>query len=303
MVKATFLKEVPLFFGFTDKECGEVLRSAKEKCFPAGKVIFKEGAKGDALYIIVSGSVAIEKQAILPTTGALSTLILKSGDFFGELALFDKGSRTSTARTLEKTTVIVLMEKDFERLLNKTSLALKFMKNIIQIIATRIRHVNQELMVFYEMGKLFSQSCSPDTLFNDALTVIALSLNARRGVLLLKNNITGALDEKARYGYKEGAAVTVDLDTALRVLQEGKPFLGEGKEPLLLVPFGPSEARNGLLAFSGRKTKGKVKSLFNPDEVNMVSAAARLLETALKNMEYQIEEQSRQRLKRKYITF
>jgi CRP-like cAMP-binding protein len=306
VVSPAFLKSIPLFFGFTNKECQVVLRTAQEKCFPKDKVIFREGQRGDALYIIISGSVLIEKQPLLKSTGALSTLHFKTGDFFGELAVFDTGPRTSNARTLEKTTVIVLMQQDFLRLLKKSSLALKFLKNCIQVIAQRIRHVNQELMVFYELSRFFSQSYTLDSLCVDVLTILALSLDARRGRLFLKNEFTGGFEEKARYESKKDASSrteVIDWELAVEVLQKGMPQQVFRKEAILLVPFGLGEAKNGLIIFSGRRKKGKPKALFTSNEINMVSAVARLLETALQNIEYRLKEQSRQRLKRKYIAF
>jgi CRP-like cAMP-binding protein len=306
VVSSAFLKSIPLFFGFTNQECQIVLRAAQEKCFPKDKIIFREGQRGDALYIIISGSVIIEKQPLLKSTGALSTLHFKTGDFFGELALFDTGPRTSNARTLEKTTVIVLMQQDFLHLLKKSSLALKFLKNCIQVIASRIRHVNRELMVFYELDRFLSHSYTLESLCVDVLTVLALSLDVRRGRLFLKNEITGDFEEKARYEYKKAATYetdVIDWDLVQRVLEKGMPWQEFRKEAVLLVPFGLGEVKKGLVLFSGRRKRTKSKSVFTPDEINMVSTVVRLFETALLNIDYRLNEQSRQRLKRKYIAF
>ena len=63
--------------------------------FSDGDIIIKQGAIGDEMFVIESGSVRVFR-----TIGGAETLlgVLKSDEIFGELALFDYKPRSASAR-------------------------------------------------------------------------------------------------------------------------------------------------------------------------------------------------------------
>ncbi|HMV19904.1 MAG: cyclic nucleotide-binding domain-containing protein [Betaproteobacteria bacterium] len=102
-----------LFAGLTLNELKIVEGFTHDRHFLPGEVVFDEGEVGQALYVIVSGSVLIcrQGQADRPIARLLG------GNFFGELALLDDSPRSAQARALERTEIAVLFRGDFERLL------------------------------------------------------------------------------------------------------------------------------------------------------------------------------------------
>ena len=58
--------------------------------FAAGQLIFAEGEIGAEMFIIQSGKVRISKRS---KDGEKTLVILEEGDFFGEMAVIDKGPR------------------------------------------------------------------------------------------------------------------------------------------------------------------------------------------------------------------
>jgi CRP-like cAMP-binding protein len=88
------LEDVPLFAGLNKRELRQVAALFKERRFPAGEVIVKEGTGGSAFYLIDSGTAAV-------SIGSAEQGELTEGDYFGEIALIDEGTRlaTITART------------------------------------------------------------------------------------------------------------------------------------------------------------------------------------------------------------
>ncbi len=82
-----------------------------------GKAVFEEGDPGDALYILVSGSVAMQKGtmtlAVLRADG-LGSSERNGGCFFGEMALIDGKPRMATARTLGPAKMLVLGGRWFQ---------------------------------------------------------------------------------------------------------------------------------------------------------------------------------------------
>lgn len=103
-----------------------------------GEVIFKEGEKGDNMYVIQSGKVKITKK-----TGDVDLTIatLETGEIFGEMALFDKLPRSANASADGEARVLNIDKKKFFSTVSRDpSLVFKIMESTSQ----RIRNLNDE---------------------------------------------------------------------------------------------------------------------------------------------------------------
>jgi putative peptide zinc metalloprotease protein len=81
---------------------------------PVGGTVFAQGQPGDAFYLIRSGQAEVAqarngKEEVLRTLGP--------GDYFGEIALLGRVTRTATIRALSTLQLLVLRKGDFDRLL------------------------------------------------------------------------------------------------------------------------------------------------------------------------------------------
>jgi eukaryotic-like serine/threonine-protein kinase len=75
------------------------------KTFSAGEVIFREGDKGDAAYMIVAGRC----RAYRTVDGVPETLAtMEPGDAFGEMALILFEPRSASVMAIDDVTVLVL---------------------------------------------------------------------------------------------------------------------------------------------------------------------------------------------------
>jgi uncharacterized protein (TIGR02266 family) len=92
--------------------------TASEETYQDGQVIIKEGASGDWVYVILSGSVEISR-----TIGDKKFVIelLETGEVFGELGFFAGVPRTATACAVGETTVGVIDREFLDREFNKLS--------------------------------------------------------------------------------------------------------------------------------------------------------------------------------------
>jgi len=68
-----------------------------------GEVLFEQGDTGDALYAIMSGT--LEFSIISREGRKLSLDVMRPGALFGEIALFDPGTRTASVTALESSRV------------------------------------------------------------------------------------------------------------------------------------------------------------------------------------------------------
>ena len=83
------LQRVRLFADLDLREVEQIARLFKERRFPAGETIIREGTGGAAFYVIDSGEVTV-------TIGGEPRATLGPGDYFGEIALLDEGPRIAT---------------------------------------------------------------------------------------------------------------------------------------------------------------------------------------------------------------
>ena len=87
---------------------------AEEKHYPADAVIFREGDRGGAIFVIARGRVRISRRI---SGGEEAFAILKPGEIFGEMSLLDPGSgRSADAVAHEDAVVLELSRERFEAL-------------------------------------------------------------------------------------------------------------------------------------------------------------------------------------------
>lgn len=110
------------------------------KVYKAGEVIVRQGEVGDCMFVIQSGKVEV----IQESPGKEVRLAeLGEGDFFGEMALFEKDVRSATVRPLGEVRLLTVDKKMFLRKIHEDpSLAFRIMRKM----SNRIRELNNELM-------------------------------------------------------------------------------------------------------------------------------------------------------------
>ncbi|MBM3533074.1 MAG: cyclic nucleotide-binding domain-containing protein [Alphaproteobacteria bacterium] len=82
--------KVPLFRHLTASRIASVALVLRPVRIEAGSTVVRKGEEADGMYFIVTGELLVEAPG--------HTVMLKSGDFFGEMALLDGGKRSTTVR-------------------------------------------------------------------------------------------------------------------------------------------------------------------------------------------------------------
>ncbi len=130
--------QIELFSQLTQRELGIVAGFVHRRELLAGEVVFDAGEEGQALYVIVSGKVAIA----LPGQQETPLAELQANNFFGELGLLDDWPRSAQARTLAPTELAVLFRGDFERLMDSHArIAAKITMQLARHLGLRLRQM------------------------------------------------------------------------------------------------------------------------------------------------------------------
>ncbi|HSS18959.1 MAG TPA: DUF1003 domain-containing protein [Pyrinomonadaceae bacterium] len=113
--EAESLASVPLFKRLSPEELQQLAEEVDQVHFKADETIFNERDIGDALYVVEKGSVRIWvlDEDVEPVT----LTELKPGEFFGELAVLDRGPRSTNATAIEDTILHRLSSDDFQKFL------------------------------------------------------------------------------------------------------------------------------------------------------------------------------------------
>ena len=115
--EADSLSRIPLFRRLTPEELEQLAEEVDQVKFDPDETIFNEQDKGDALYVVEAGSVRIWvlDEDVEPVT----LKELGPGEFFGELAVLDRGPRSTNATAIGETTLHRLSSDDFQAFLMK----------------------------------------------------------------------------------------------------------------------------------------------------------------------------------------
>jgi len=150
------LQRFPIFQGLSAKNLEEVRRILHEKKIAANEFITREGERGDALFLLLSGRVEVTKSLTLMTgrnnldTRDKSLMVLRAEDapYFGEMALLKEDScRTATVKAMEECLVGVLHRKDFIALCETdTGLGYRLLLNIARTLVGRLDKMNQDIL-------------------------------------------------------------------------------------------------------------------------------------------------------------
>jgi CRP-like cAMP-binding protein len=111
------LRRCALFEGLDDAALEVVVQQLRRRRFRRGEVVFHQGDPGDALHVVATGAIKI----VLPSTEGDEAIIatLRTGDFFGELALLDGAPRSATAIALEPCETLALPRAALHTLLDR----------------------------------------------------------------------------------------------------------------------------------------------------------------------------------------
>ena len=101
------LEAIPLFRDLSKKEREQISRWADEVDVPAGFPLLEQGAFPHEFFVVEEGTVEVTKDGAHITD-------LGPGDFFGEIAIFERDRRTATVVAATQATLIVMLARDFE---------------------------------------------------------------------------------------------------------------------------------------------------------------------------------------------
>jgi CRP/FNR family cyclic AMP-dependent transcriptional regulator len=132
------LADIQLFEGLTPAQLEWVAQRAHRRAFPAGTNVLTIEQPGEAVYIILHGTVKINVEQGDGRDVILS--ILGAGDLLGEMSLIDSIGRSASALTLENSLMLWMDKQTFNYLLDEFP---PVARNLVRILSARVRLSDQ----------------------------------------------------------------------------------------------------------------------------------------------------------------
>ncbi|MFN7972460.1 MAG: cyclic nucleotide-binding domain-containing protein [Acidobacteriota bacterium] len=115
--------------------------------FKAGDIVFRDGERGEEMYIVHAGIVEVCKELDSRRT-VLSRL--EKGDFFGEMAILENLPRSATVEVVEDAILIRINKATFEALLKSNiEIAIRMLRKY----SIRLREANMEIERLHQRKK------------------------------------------------------------------------------------------------------------------------------------------------------
>jgi uncharacterized membrane protein len=138
MEHSELLAQIPLFDPLAAEDLDALARRVTERRYKSGERVFDMGDEGSSMYVVLSGAV----QIFLPGHNDEPRVVLKdarTGEYFGELSLFDDKPRSASVEATVDTVLLELTREQFGDHLSKSRNAAIV---ILAEMANRLRETN-----------------------------------------------------------------------------------------------------------------------------------------------------------------
>lgn len=312
------LKRIAVLEAMDDEALARLAAVLEPREFADSQTIFQENDPGDGMYFIASGAVRIEKQTGA-AAGAKTLAILEPGDYFGEMALFDRQPRSASAVACGATGILRLSTEAFGVLHGSAGHAgLSVLFAMIRTSSERIRRLSTHVVVYDEVGKAIGESKTLSQLLDVVLRQLGPATQADWGLVVLRAQFSDRLELRGVVNLSLSAAQQEDIAAAkgflalamqeprerlVRDLREEEPFktcrrLGFETPALLLAPIVVESQSLGLIVLGGHQP-----GQFVLTHLHLVRGVARQTASAILNARHREEEQARARHGRQFVRF
>lgn len=173
-----FFKQCKLFVNLPDEELNSIIEGLETITIPCGKSVIAEHTSGESLYVIIKGTVEINKEITKTEDNVLAQLkVMGPGDFFGEMALIDNQPRSAGAVALEDVELMVIPKERFLRIAYSNP---RVLFNLISALSWRLRDSNVKFAEVMEkliaQNRLMAVGMAASKIIHDIKTPLSITV-------------------------------------------------------------------------------------------------------------------------------
>jgi CRP/FNR family cyclic AMP-dependent transcriptional regulator len=134
------IKDIPYFSELTIEEMQNLVASSQKRRYPRGSIVLHKDDVGDETYLIMIGKVKVI--VTHPDGKEIILNILKSGDLFGEMAVFDHMPRSATIVAEEDCEFLIISQENIKNLIKRNpQIAFKLLSDM----SRRVREADEQI--------------------------------------------------------------------------------------------------------------------------------------------------------------
>ena len=136
---AKIVEKIPFFRGLSLHQVRQILSAGQMSAYKQGHILANDGDKSTAIYILLTGSLAIK-------AGEIELARVKAVDIVGEMGVVTNEPRCATIEVAEEASVMIIGKMQFDVALRKdVDMAAKIYKNMVSSLCQKLRENNVQL--------------------------------------------------------------------------------------------------------------------------------------------------------------
>ena len=216
-----YLRTIDLFEHFKEAELREFAENMKELALRENEVLFREGAPGDDMYILLEGSLKVYKESRFIT-------LIRPVDYIGEMAIIESKPRSATVQAITASILLQITMEQFHAYLSRQPESLV---SLMRTLSQRIRRNTEIIAEEFEKANILihdMKNLMSPLLFLDMLEKELTDERHRRLVAAMRNgrdNLAQMMDEalaNAKRLYRPRLYVEEPLENLLREVVESE---------------------------------------------------------------------------------
>jgi CRP-like cAMP-binding protein len=311
------LEDIGLIKDLEESLQNRLMSNMKVEIYAPGDIIFNEKDKGDKIYIVDSGQVAIKKSIDWAKGTELVIDYCDPGDIFGEMAVLESSTRSARAEAIEDSKLLVMDGQAFLDMMQDNPQGFsRLLFSMLKIISNRLRMTHMKLITIYEIGTILSGQMPKGQVADRILETLLASLEMQNGALLIYNPFSERMEFGALRGFTPADAdmAGIPLTGILgQVMEKGqctpvdgsfldetlKNMMGDELSPSWLL-IAPMKVENNPIGFVILIKKDDFTP-FSKGEVLLLSSIAKQIALEILHARVREENTAREKFKRVYF--
>lgn len=288
--RVRLLRSLELFAALPEARLLQLAELLEPLTVEDGGAVIVEGQPSDGMYYIASGSVRVAKR--LGEGGEKDLAFLGAGESLGEMELVHDAVRSASAYAQGRVQLMRLKSADLRRWLESDSeTSARFFASLSAVQSARLRRTSDEVALLYDLSQLLvTPQATAKGLLAHALNRVTPHLQGRWSA---EARLYDQFEDEMVLAARLGEALGPDApEPAPKTASDATWSGGRTLQLLLSAPKRPL----GLLRFRAEAALDEAK---RAEAGRTLGAVARLLTSALENVEFRTDEALRERLRTK----